>query len=187
MACAKVQPSVFKGQRPVRGHNVKGKLDCIEAELGFCFTRCWPLRQNAVCQRKGASQTAIGRQLYNMICCSPEAREGEDWTAGRTTQRGATNCAYRPEIRMQKTGATSPSRSIGRMQKTGATSSYRSVEYLEEEESSDRSDAGSTRGTRQRAAKRGAHSGAREAYKTRMTAALDAELVRELFYLKLIL
>lgn len=168
MACAKAQPSASNGQRPVRGRIVKGTLDCIEAEVGFCFTRFWPLRQNAVCQRKEASQTAIGRQLYNIICCSFDARKGEKWTAGGTTQRGASNAEFRPEIRMQKTGATSPSRSAG---------------YLEEEENSGDSDSGSTRGTRQRAAKRGAHSGAREAYKTRMTAALDAELVRKSFYL----
>jgi hypothetical protein len=146
-----------------------GTLDCIElAELGFCFTRFCPLRQNAVCQREAASWNPLGRQLYN-VRCSSDVRKGAKWTAGRTAQTGASTGEFRPEIRMQKT--TSPSRSVG---------------YLEEAENSEGSDSGSTRGGRQRAAKRGAHSGAREAYKTRMTAALDAELVRKLFYLELV-
>ncbi|GAQ80606.1 RNA helicase nonsense mRNA reducing factor [Klebsormidium nitens] len=138
-----------------KGHDAQ-RREQIEARLGFCLRRCWPLHRSTApgtsC-RTGRLQSRCnaGSQVFNR-----GGKAAEQLSSGLFKQ-------YDRDSRKKRSGTVSAS-----------------VDAFGADDSGEETKGGSVRGTRQRAAKRGVQSSAREEYKARMTAALDAELKEEM-------
>lgn len=136
-----------------RGYNVQRRKH-IEDKLDSCLRRCRLIHDNAAA--------------------------GSSYRTGQLPNRcnAGSRISYQGERAAEQLTGRLVSQHGGDSRKKSSGFASASVDAFEAENSGSATKGSTARGTRQRAAKRGVQSSAREEYKTRMTAALDAELVR---------